>query len=407
MEFWLTALAIASLSTAALVLALFRGRRHELDAARYDLQVYRDQLREVERDLARGVLGAADAERTRTEIARRVLEADRALQNATGTARAPRAATMIMALVVALVVLPGGLWLYERVGAPGYGDLPLALRKEQAEQLRKNRPSQAELEQMAATQMPDLPRNLELETLVTQLRKVMQERPDDIQGLTLLARNEAALGNFRAAHIAQSKLIALKGDQATGEELATLAELMTMATGGWVSPETEQVLRRAIMVDRTHPTTLYLSGLMLDQIGRPDLAFRYWRQLIETAPADNPWQPLVRGQIDALAWRAGVEYTPPPASVRAGPDADTMAAAAEMTPEERMEMIAGMVDGLSERLATEGGGPEEWAQLINALGVLGRTDQAREIYTEATQVFAANPGAMDQINAAAERVGLR
>ncbi len=69
-------------------------------------------------------------------------------------------------------------------------------------------------------------------------------------------------------------------------------------------------------------------------------------------------------------------------------------------------MIEGMVEGLAERLANEGGTPAEWAQLIMALGQLGQTDRAAAIWGEAQQVFAANPQAMDTIRQAAERIGI-
>lgn len=66
-----------------------------------------------------------------------------------------------------------------------------------------------------------------------------------------------------------------------------------------------------------------------------------------------------------------------------------------------------MVAGLSDRLATDGGTPEEWAQLISALGVLGEFDQSRAIFENAQQVFGDNPTAMDLLNRAADRVGLQ
>jgi cytochrome c-type biogenesis protein CcmH len=83
-----------------------------------------------------------------------------------------------------------------------------------------------------------------------------------------------------------------------------------------------------------------------------------------------------------------------------------MDAAAEMTPEARMEMIQGMVAGLSDRLATEGGPPEDWARLIGALGVLGNTEQAAAIAAEAEQVFAGNDAALSLIAEARTRAGL-
>ena len=129
MTFWIAAAGIGLAVTALLLLALLRGRAEDGPAAAYDLQVYRDQLREVDRDLARGVIAAADAERLRTEVARRVLEADRALGAGAGAdgAPAPRLASFVMAALVAAVML-GGVWTYYRMGAPGYPDLPIAAR---------------------------------------------------------------------------------------------------------------------------------------------------------------------------------------------------------------------------------------------------------------------------------------
>ena len=82
-----------------------------------------------------------------------------------------------------------------------------------------------------------------------------------------------------------------------------------------------------------------------------------------------------------------------------------MAAAADMTSGERQQMIGNMVEGLAARLSNQGGTPEEWARLINALGVLGQADRARSIWAEARQVFADQPDAMAQIDAAARQQG--
>ena len=62
-----------------------------------------------------------------------------------------------------------------------------------------------------------------------------------------------------------------------------------------------------------------------------------------------------------------------------------------MTDDERTEMIRGMVDGLSDRLATEGGPASDWARLIGALGVLGETERAAAIWNEARDVFCRQP----------------
>lgn len=409
MTFWLIAAAMAVLCLGWPALRLLRKRgQGESHAAAFDLQVYRDQLREVDRDLARGVVNEADAELARTEISRKILDADRALQAGQRTHSAPRAASMA-AVVLLLGTMGGAFALYGQLGAPGYPDQPLAERKENAEVTRNTRPRQKAAEEMAAAQLPAPPANPRLEELVAQLRDVVDERPDDIEGLRLLARNEANLGNFRDSYAAQSKLISALGEDATSDDFSQFAELLILSTGGYVSPEAEQALARALELDPENGSARYLSGLMLGQIGRPDLAFRYWRGLLENGPPDAPWIPAIRAQIGEVAALAGVEYQPPAAPAAPalrGPDADAMAAAQDMTPEERMEMIRGMVSSLSDRLASEGGSPQEWAQLLGALGVLGETDNAQEIWAEAQQVFAGNDSALQVIADAAARAGV-
>ena len=116
--------------------------------------------------------------------------------------------------------------------------------------------------------------------------------------------------------------------------------------------------------------------------------------------------PLIREQIEAVAQAAGIRYTLPPASDGLkGPSAEDMENAADMTPQERQEMIRGMVEGLSARLANEGGTPEEWARLISSLAMLGDTERAKAIWGEAQVIFGADPEKLAVVRAGAERAG--
>ena len=71
-----------------------------------------------------------------------------------------------------------------------------------------------------------------------------------------------------------------------------------------------------------------------------------------------------------------------------------------------MEMIRGMVGGLSDRLATEGGPPQDWARLITSLGVLGQQPQALAVFDNAMEVFVGNEGAIDMIRRAGQQAGV-
>jgi cytochrome c-type biogenesis protein CcmH len=408
MLFWIAAGGITLAVTALMLLALRRGRPGDAPPAAWDLRVYRDQLREVERDLARGLVTADEAGRLRADIGRRVLEADRALGQGGGAGAAPRVATLAMAGAV-VAILGGAVWVYAaRLGTPGYPDLPLALRIDLADAVYRNRPDQASAEaEAAALAAPAPPADPAFLDLMDRLRSAVAARPDDETGLELLARNEAGLGNFAAAIDAQRALVALRGDRAGAADHAALAELMILAAGGYVSPQAEAELTRALQLDPADGTATYYAGLMFRQTGRPDRAFALWAPLLDRSAPDDPWATPLRAQLEAVAAEAGaVNYRLPPEATAPGPTAADIAAAADLSPEDRQAMIRGMVDGLAARLASEGGSAEDWARLIAALGVLGEAERARAIYAEAEERFAGRAADLEALRAAAEGAGL-
>lgn len=497
MAFWITAAIVSALVGLTIYLGFARpmGRAPAGDGLsdREDIKVYRDQLREVERDVARGILSPSDAERLRLEISRRILDADRD-SGRDGAGGAAAVSPMPpwarwTGLAVIPVMIAGSFGLYLAYGAPGYSDMPLAQRLSDAREARANRTAQsvaeAEVDARATVDGAGAPTLRpetapEDEALVQQLRDALRTRPDDLQGHQLLVVSEASLGNFeaalaaqrrvlalsgddagpdearllrelqalvdgvaglearaealeaagaqaadrdaweelvstamalddlRAAHALQGRAIAALGDAATADDHVIHADLMIMSAGGYVSPEAEAALERALRMDPRNPLARYFTGLMLAQNDRPDLSFRIWQQLLEESDPDAPWIAPIRAQIEFMAARAGVNYTLPPESAARAPrlsDAD-LDAARDMDPEARVQMIEGMVSNLSQRLATQGGSAEEWGRLIAAHGVLGNLDEASAIWTEAQAVFGARPEQLEVIRAAAREAGI-
>lgn len=400
--FWAAAGGIGLAVAAIFLLALRRARAEIAAAADFDLKVYRDQLAEIDRDLTRGTLTSDEADRLRTEVSRRLLDADRHSQSAT---RQASTGGIAVAAALILALIGSSYWAYLRLGAPGYPDLPLATRLAMSDDMRANRPSQTEMEEEAAASRP-APAEPEADfaALMEQLREAVAIRPDDARGLELLASNEARLGNLSAARAAMENLLRVKGDTATAEDHAALAEVMIMAAGGLVSPEAEASLARALTLDARNGTARYYFGLMAAQVGRFDRTFALWRPLLEESPADAPWVAPIRAQIEDVAARAGIRYTLP--GTTRGPDGATIAAAEDMTPEDRQAMIEGMVAQLGERLATEGGTVEDWARLISSLSVLGRMEEAAEIYAEALMRFEGSPSQQSFLREAALNAGL-
>ncbi|MDE0347543.1 MAG: c-type cytochrome biogenesis protein CcmI [Boseongicola sp.] len=401
MTFWFLACLVIAGVAAVMVRALMRAHRSEIGSAASDVQVYRDQLQEVARDEARGVLAEAEAEAVRLEVSRRLLDADRRAQ-ARGE-HAPGNRRLAAGIIVATLIAGGG-GIYLTQGAPGMPDLPINARLAALETAARDRPGQEEAETIAT---PNLPRPEfvaeDFRNLMDRLREAVRERPSDIQGLTLLARHEARLGNFAAARRAQEQLLAAKDDGVTIADLAAMIEMMVFSAGGYVSPEAEEYVSRLLAFDPGNRTGRYFLGLLQVQVGRPDLAFPLWRGLLETSMSDEPWMPVLRAGIVDVAAGAGVRYEPP--AVR-GPTAAEVAAAEDIDAKDREAMIRGMVEGLATRLAEEGGRPEEWAQLVHSLTVLGDDQRARSAYIEAQAVFGDDAAAMAIIRDAGARAGI-
>lgn len=399
--FWMIAIAMALVLFARILTPLVRPPRIETTAQ--DVIVYKAQLAEVDRDVARGVVGPDEADQTRSEIARRLLAAADASAQSISSGHHKVAAIVVAGLGIGLT-----FGLYGLIGGAGQPDLPLEIRKAQAEDIRSNRPTQAAAAQtVTAAPAPDFPEDYMAS--VARLRDLMPDRADDLKGWELLTYHEARLRNFTAAAEAQAKVIDLKGTTATPADLIRHADLLVAAADGYVSPEAEARARQVLEIAPSNLGARYYLGSMFDQTGRPDLAFRIWRPILAPDMPETAYSALVRTQIERAAFFAGVTYTIPerPAALDnalPGPSADMMAAAQEMSAEERQDMISGMVAGLAERLATEGGSAQEWARLINAYGVLGRNEDAQAVLQEAQTVFAGSAEAMTLFDDIARRM---
>ncbi len=395
MLFWAIAGVLAAVVLMTLVRPLLRDAGGA-DAASSDVEIYTAQLAEIERDLARDILDPSEAERARTEVARRLLAANAAPRTSGVFGASPRTAGLVGVLTLSATAATY-LWL----GSPGVPDQPLAQRLAASEDLRANRPSQAELE-AAAPELPPVEPPAEYLASVEELRGIMPSRPNDLRGWELLAFHEAELRNYAAAAIAQGKVVTLKGDAAVAEDLRRQLDLMALAADGYISPEAEAVLQQLLDREPGNIAARYHLGALYLQTDRGDIAFRLWRPLVEDEP-DGYHTSLARLQIAEAAARAGVDYAPP--QVR-GPTAEDIANAQDMTDEDRAAMINNMVASLSDRLATEGGTANDWARLIVAHGVLGDLEQAGRIWAEAQTVFAADPAAMSILVEAATAAGV-
>ncbi len=391
--FWMVALGLAVAVVAVLARAYRRGPVAAVAGAE-DLVIYKDQLAEIDRDLARGTITADEAARLRTEVGRRVLEADRA-RNAEAPVPQGDSGVGIVGLAgAAVVVLGGAVALYQWLGAPGYPDLPLEARLARIDAGIAARPAQVEeLTRLGVPRDPAI-----IASVTADLARISD--PDALRE-AFATRFQA--GDLHGAVLTVDRLLALLGDKAVAADHANRALALVAEAQGYVSPEAEDSLRAALSLDLSNELSRYLVGEMFLQGGRFDQTFRFWRPLVEDGDPNSPWVGLIRERIGTVAELAGVAYDPP---ALAGPGEGDIAAAAGMSPEDRQAMIEGMVAQLSDRLATEGGTVEEWEQLIRALAVLERLPEAQTIYDEAIVRFEGQPAELSFLRQTAVETGL-
>lgn len=424
MEFWIVALVAALLAALWLARPLLAARPAAEPRAAHDVQVFRDQLNTLARDVERGVLSPAEAEGSRAEISRRLLAAAAEAERQAPAAPAPRSASRALALGLVGAVLVGGGGLYLALGAGGLPDRPLATRLAEIEAAKPVRPGQAEAERRAAEALAaqggaaaapaPSAEETHMRDLVAQLRTALAGRPDDVRGRRLLADSLMRLGDMAGARAAMQEVIDIEGDAAPAEDRVALAESMIMAAGGYVSPEAETQLGRALQADPTSAVGRYYAGLALAQSGRFGSALALWRGLLAEGPADAPWIAPIQAQIEDLRQAAAQSGQLPEgetAGAGAGPSApgptrDQVEAAGQMSADDRKAMIEGMVAQLSDRLASEGGSAEEWARLVRALGVLGRRDEATKALADARAALGDDPATAAALSAAAQAAGI-
>ena len=393
---WFILAAMTAAAVFALLWPMSRRRRQEAAGAELSTEAgfYEDQLAEIERDLARGLIAPAEAEAARTEAARRLLRASRE-ESAAKSAAAPlaephlrqrRAASAFALSTIPLVALV----VYGLYGSP-------------------NLPSQTEADRSASRAGAQ-----DLMTAIGQIEARLASHPDDVRGWSVLAPVYMRLGRYDDAARAYASVVRLKGEDASA--LSDWGEALVVAAEGAVSPEARKVLSRAVAADPKAPKAQFYLARGDEQTGDVAGAIRRLSGLTEGAPADAPWLPTVRDTLARLKGETAPAATPeggpkpePPAggaaaggSSVAGPAANIQA----LPPSERIDAIRGMVEGLERRLAKQGGTPDEWLRLVRSHAVLGERDKALDALARAREALKGDDSARARLDAQARELGL-
>jgi cytochrome c-type biogenesis protein CcmH len=344
------------------------GRADRAQRGGSEVAVYKDQLAEVERDLATGLIAAPEAQAARVEIGRRLLAAasSKPAPDGRSSLKWRRAAA-----VLALVGLPLlAILVYVPLGSPRLHDFPLAQRD----------------------RAPGMQQSLE--NMVTQVEQHLEKNPTDGRGWNVLAPVLERLGRYDEAVRAYRNSLTYNGESA--ERRSDLGEALLAAAGGVVTAEAKVEFERARALDAEEPKANYFLGLAAEQDGRKDDAAAIWRGVLAKAPPDAPWRALVQSSLA----RVGGGIAAPALSD------DTIAAAKDVSEGDRGAMIRGMVERLASRLKQNGDDVDGWLRLVRAYLVMGERDKARGALSNAREAVANDAERLRQLNEGLKNLGL-
>ena len=353
-----------------MLLPLVRRRAEEFSGN--DIAVYRDQLGELDRDRAAGLIGKSEAEAARVEISRRLLAAADAAESATAASDPTSAARFRRFIIAAsLLLLPAGAGaLYLQLGSPDFAAMPAggAVQPEQQTQI---------------------------ETLVARIEVHLQSNPKDGRGWEVLAPVYMQLGRYSDSVSAWRNTLALLGESADRE--ANLGEALMAEANGVVTIEAKAAFVRAVTLDNTIVSARYYLGRAAEQDGKREEAAKIWRDLVAEAPAGAHWANDARAALARIESNSAASPDPTGA-----PTAESKPPAAP--PQHEGDAIQGMVDRLAERLKKSGADPEGWVMLARSYASLGEKEKAAAAISDARAALAGNAAMLQLFNEALQKV---
>ena len=361
---------------AALAILWPLSRRADLKVGG-ELAIYKDQLAEIDRDGNAGRIADTEAAAARVEVSRRILAAEAAAISSPSHQPLETRRRCMIALA-ALIMLPAlTLGLYFKLGSPALPGEPLAAR------------------------LSAPPEQRSITTLVVQVEAHLAANPEDGRGWEVVAPVYMRMERYNDAVRARRNALRILGASAARE--GDLGESMVATSQGVVTADAKAAFERALAFDPKDVKALYFTGLAAEQDGKPGEAARIWRELLAVAPANASYRPIIQQSI-ARVDPKGIAVEPK--AQQPGPTSEDVAAAESMTPEQRKEMVRGMVERLADRLKSESSDFDGWLRLVRAYMVMGDADKAREAVANARNAVAGDAEKRKKLDELVKVLGL-
>lgn len=291
--FWLVCAVFVAIALAFVLPPLLQaaGKKADIGGEKEaNIAVYRDQISELETDLANGIVSREQYHQDREEIERRLLEdvgsSGDVLSRPPQPARGSRGAVYAVALALPILAVA----LYLRIGNPNASPtLPTA-----------SQPSA--MVPNAAGPNGD-PSQQRIEANVASLAKRLEQNPGDADGWKMLARSYTSLGRYDEANAAYAKASTLKPNDA--DLLADYAFTLSMTSGQKLQGQPVELVNKALQLDPENPKALELAGIAAFEAGDYRRAIDYWQKLMTRVPANSEVAESLSQRINEAETRAG------------------------------------------------------------------------------------------------------
>lgn len=287
--FWLVCAIFVAIALAFVLPPLLQDsvrRSDEVGQKEANIAIYRDQISELEMDLANGIVSREQFDLDRDEIERRLLED---VTSSVAVAAKPlkpvkegRGVVYAVALGLPIVAVA----FYLRIGNP-YAAPTVA-----------NAPAPAS----APTGNGEMSQQ-RIDANVASLAKRLEQNPGDVAGWTMLARSYTSLGKYGEASAAYGKATALKPDDA--DLWADYAFSLAMASEQKLQGKPSELIKKALQLDPQNPKALELAGSAAFEERDYKRAIEYWQKLLERVPANSEVAESLNERINKAKTLAG------------------------------------------------------------------------------------------------------
>lgn len=266
-----------------------RLTRGEVSHGETNLSIYRDQLRELDSDLANNTLDRTQYEIAKSEIERRVLEeVGDDPESATTAHRGPPQWTL--AVIIAIAVPLAAIGMYITFGTP------IALDPAKVA-------ARAALEGGAHDMSPQ-----QMAKRIEALKERMRGSPDDAEGWVMLAKTAQTIGRFDDAVLAFRQLVRLMPGDA--QLLADFADALALANGRSLEGEPTQLIEQALKVDPKNVKALALGGTVAFQKKDYAKASQLWRRILEVVPPESDFAQRIQTSVAEAEQLGGIKGSP-------------------------------------------------------------------------------------------------